>query len=279
MNAGLGAREVEAQCGSHRSRPAARGHRRHNGRPRTIGQLCCSIARTEGVRYLIRWGRPAGNDRGTSGVSFRPSSGRTAIRGWHRHERERAPFRPWAIGREAKKLCPLSSRPQDTQSNYRPSDSISPHTNQHRNIPRYHPRRNRNCRPAEPELIEKVPQFGRSLCLRPMPTVGTIVGIGVGTPVGIGRWRKSGGRQCGPGAWCASSCDIQGWLLIAPEPTFDKVNLSTHNSQSMRRATSALRAPNASLETTPSNCRVGLKSDHSGSCASYRLCALAAFAR
>ena len=43
-----------------RSRHAARGHRRHTGRPRTIGRLCCPIVR-KGVRYLRRC-RTVGND-------------------------------------------------------------------------------------------------------------------------------------------------------------------------------------------------------------------------
>jgi len=56
-------------------------------------------------------------------------------RGTHHHEIERAPFRPWANGREAKKLCPLTSRPQDTQSTPIQTTRISPTQNQHRNIP------------------------------------------------------------------------------------------------------------------------------------------------
>jgi len=87
-------------------------HRRHNGRPRTIGQLCCSIAR-KGVRYLRRC-RTAGNDpdakpacgtprarrHAAAVVSFHLSSRYADSRGKHHHGLERAPGAP-RRGREA----------------------------------------------------------------------------------------------------------------------------------------------------------------------------------
>jgi hypothetical protein len=50
--------------------------RTHNGRPRTIGQLCCSIAR-KGVRYLVRW---TVAERSSREAGLRYSAGR-ALRG------------------------------------------------------------------------------------------------------------------------------------------------------------------------------------------------------
>ena len=89
-------------------------------------------------------------------------------------------------------LSPLGdwARGKETLPAHQPSagHSIQPPTkqpqslpirNQQRNIPDIHPSRSRKCRAAETEVVEKAAQFGGGLCLRAMPTVGTIVGIGV----------------------------------------------------------------------------------------------------
>jgi len=69
-----------------------RGHRRHNGRARTIGQLCCSIARKR-VRYLRRC-RSAGDDSDACGRggSLRSLASHDTGRLWRHHGRERGPF-------------------------------------------------------------------------------------------------------------------------------------------------------------------------------------------
>ena len=159
-----------------------RPHRGHNGRLRTIGQLCCSIAR-KGVRYLTWW-RLAGNDRGTSVDSFRRSF---SVR---RHSCEALPrtrssaLSPLgAIGREAKNSAPHQpSAGHPIKPNL---SNLSPHKI-NKEYPRYTPSRSRSRPTAETELIEKARGFGRALCLRSMPTVGIIVGIGAGTRVGTG---------------------------------------------------------------------------------------------
>ena len=91
------------QRGEFPSHAVDRGHRRHKGRPRTIGQLCCSIAR-KGVLYLRRC-RTAGDDRPRSRPAVlrgpsaaRPRRSPPLIRAphvaggiWHHHGRERGP--------------------------------------------------------------------------------------------------------------------------------------------------------------------------------------------
>jgi hypothetical protein len=85
-----------------------RRHRRHNGRPRTIGQLCCSIAR-KGVRYLRRC-TTVGNDPDAKPVRGTPRAGRyaaavVALDCYSRHVRVVARIttdaneRPFALGR------------------------------------------------------------------------------------------------------------------------------------------------------------------------------------
>src|SRR6266851_5075745 len=98
-------------------------HRRHNGRPRTIGQLCCSIAR-KGVRYLRRC-RTAGDDPDAKPVCGTPRTERHAAavvalrcyfrrvddHGKHDHEVERAPFRlgEWALGKRVRERSEASA--------------------------------------------------------------------------------------------------------------------------------------------------------------------------
>ena len=93
---------IEQQRGSGLCHAVERGHRRHKGRLRAIGQLCCLLARC--VLYLRRC-RSAGDDRPRSrpAVLRGPSAARPCRsppliralhvenRGWHHHGRERGP--------------------------------------------------------------------------------------------------------------------------------------------------------------------------------------------
>jgi hypothetical protein len=107
-------------------------HRRHNGRPRTIGQLCCSIAR-KGVRYLRRC-RTGGNDPAAKPVCGTPRAERHAAavvalrcysrqigESWGASPRSRtsalSPLGDWARGKRLRMRS--SSRRQDTRAGRR----------------------------------------------------------------------------------------------------------------------------------------------------------------
>ena len=128
-----------------------RGHRRHNGRARTIGQLCCSIARKR-VRYLRRC-RSAGDDSDACGrggslrCSWRYAS--TAVAGITTDANE-APS-ALADGAEArgseKSERAASSRsprsPKETHSSFIADRRTRVCVNHHHHQPTNNPRRGR----------------------------------------------------------------------------------------------------------------------------------------
>ena len=170
-----------------------RRHRRHNGRARTIGQLCCSIARKR-VRYLVR--RMVG-ERSSREAGLRYSAGR-ALRGCgrsidqgavRRHAIERGPaaladraeargFGRRASAKQARGLRDLRRRlilladrrtaDADSNSNNQPNKQTYP-------VAAGKPAR------GTPKAEDLRDFWGEEVCLRVVPTVG----IAVGTPVGI----------------------------------------------------------------------------------------------
>jgi hypothetical protein len=169
------------------------GGRTHNGRARTIGQLCCSIARKR-VRYLVR--RTVGERPGRE-AGLRYSAGR-ALRGCgrsidqgavRRHALERGPaaladraeargFGRRASAKQARGLRDLRRRlilladrrtaDADSNSNNQPNKQTYP-------VAAGKPAR------GTPKAEDLRDFWGEEVCLRVVPTVG----IAVSTPVGI----------------------------------------------------------------------------------------------
>jgi hypothetical protein len=176
-----------------------RPHRGHNGRLRTIGQLCCSIARKGApLSDLVGREQETSQPRGVRRYSARrprlltfPSTFFSAPRhSWEASPRSRtsalSPLGDWARGKETLPAHQPSAghSTQTKQPNQQPANLSRIKTTKVSSD--IIPRRSRNCRAVEAQMIEKAPQLGGALCLRSMPTVGIIVGISVGTAVGIG---------------------------------------------------------------------------------------------
>ena len=152
----------------------------------------------EGSHDGRRGGRPVQDQRGTIRTRSRcavlrapsatrpwsfPSTLFSATRGsWLASPRTRTSARGFSRRARGKETPPVP-QPSAGHSNPTPKSptSISPHTTT-KKYPKYTPSRSRNCRTARTEAIENTLQFSTTLCLRPMPTVGIIVGTGVGTP-------------------------------------------------------------------------------------------------
>ena len=144
----------------------------HNGRPRrTIGRLCCSIARNAGVRYAPLCIR------------------RSPFRGSSSFGLERGP-RPLGRGPEA---------PTIADRNF---PIPLPHMREINNTNNKHnPSRGQNNRDGCSYVIEKRKEFFRCLCLLDMPTAGMDVSRGVGTAETTPRGSASSSFHALPTRW------------------------------------------------------------------------------
>jgi hypothetical protein len=212
MVAALGRRCITtaSDSGSTRSNNSAgnfqqdieRGHRRHKGRLRAIGQLCCLLARC--VLYLRRC-ISAGDNRPRSrpAVLRGPSAARTrrspSLKGvarrkpWLASPRKRT--RPCGFSRQGrgKRLgerasCAASSRsprsPKETHSFFADRRTRVCGKQQHNNqtIPVVAEKA-----VGTPVKVQQFSDFAAEvLCLRVVPTVGTTVGIPVS--IAVGTW-------------------------------------------------------------------------------------------
>ena len=157
-----------------------RGHRRHNGRARTIGQLCCSIARKR-VRYLRRctMQRETTADACGRGGSLRCSRRRTspAVAGVMPRTANEAPSAladgAEARGSEKERAAQQARGLRDLRRRLLPSPPTG--------APRM-----RKASNNQPKHIQSRPEFaagrpespgflrfpGETVCLRVVPTVG-----------------------------------------------------------------------------------------------------------
>jgi hypothetical protein len=139
----------------------ARPTSRSGGRP--VQDSGERSGREAGVRYSVH---RAQRGRGRFPPLYSPQ---LVDRGWHRHERERAPA-ALADGREAKKLRPFLSRPQDTQT--------QPPNHQPQSLPTQQQKNTQNTLPvaagiaARPERkrlkirCNSAPPYAYALCRR-----------------------------------------------------------------------------------------------------------------